>query len=506
MQRADLSQEQRRNFCWVAVGCKADMRREGAVSRWRVRRLLNAMVPRGRCDEHEFGDGTPGAKGREIHGDAPPADPHEVLAREGRHSEDDRELSMDTGRIDAGDAEADEPERPEHQPQTNGQAAVDSTSAAAATSTKASPATPIKKPKSQVEEHSDHLAFPKSSSSSHLGAGEDGSRPAVPQTPPTQLHPYSSGAQEGQPRNRYDSTLSVASSSHISVYHTPRNSTLWGGSRHAGADSVSDAETSKPGSVSTHNGSPLGTRKQQQQQQTPSMMGAESSDAKTVNAGDISETRPAENQNADGNADDSVNRPQAQPSSRPAMLMPERSDRTVRRPRALSTPSMQSLAENEGDEDDRDTYQSRRGAKSTQRSTRSRRAATHGPDSSFRRQNWSDLLPPRPLSGFSLFYTSAKTGTQVDSVFEHVVSRCVRQWEREEYQSAVEEQRQSQRAKERSEERGGTKKRRSFFWGSGRRGEAEGWGEEEQMREETRRMVRLSDGKGDDNSILAGCC
>ena len=129
--------------------------------------------------------------------------------------------------------------------------------------------------------------------------------------------------------------------------------------------------------------------------------------------------------------------------------------------------------------------------------------------------------PPRPSRGFSLFYTSALTGENVQAVFKHVVSRVGHKWTYDEYHSALQLQRRRRLAEEAKRKAGN----RKSIWKStlrlsrvrggnndGRDGmiDLASTQEDEDIKrinDETRRMVRVSDGKADDAQRgLGGCC
>ncbi|KAK0525485.1 hypothetical protein OC835_005598 [Tilletia horrida] len=139
----------------------------------------------------------------------------------------------------------------------------------------------------------------------------------------------------------------------------------------------------------------------------------------------------------------------------------------------------------------------------------------------------SDPEPPALEEGFRLFFTSAKTGEGVSSVFEHVVSRVAarwayEEWEEREYKRAVREWRKSRRLGRTPSQaegkrwrsifnRGQGRRQASADYGDGRRGhgsngapddddDEEDWEledeEEQRTREAVRRAIRVAAGKG----------
>ncbi|CAO1637969.1 unnamed protein product [Parajaminaea phylloscopi] len=526
--KAGLTEEQKRGFCWVAVGCKADLRSREAFSRASLRSHLDALLPR------RSAGSAPESRRDGAAGDERPADPMEVLAREGRHEEDDRELiperpgaerpgaerpgadSACSDQVEAGvtgdasaelldptfaagvrpgeqaarqngrepDASCQDSKHPHTDVHEDGDAETTIT-AADARPRATSPATPIKRAK----EEAPLQPFPMSSSNT-----------SIAKTPPTRkqatgvnnslrpVHGHSAGSR----RERFDSTMSMASTSQVSVYHTPRSSAFWQpNSRDAGAagSHSASADTTVTGSSVSRDGSPSrGSRTREDEVQSASLLGA---------------LRKGNGQATTGKSS----------SKRPALSAPADSDHTItgieptcNRPRALSSASIQSLP---------DVNQELDGEAVD--------ASGHDHSQSVpQRHKLSDLIPaapPQPLNGFSLFYTSSLTGCNVEAVFEHVVSRCVRQWDWEEYEANLPGIREHLEAER--ERRRDASKRRSFWGTLGRKqhGQAaskkglaeqlqdEAQAREERTREEVRRMVRLSDGKGDDHqSRMGGCC
>ncbi|KAE8225627.1 hypothetical protein CF319_g1669 [Tilletia indica] len=144
----------------------------------------------------------------------------------------------------------------------------------------------------------------------------------------------------------------------------------------------------------------------------------------------------------------------------------------------------------------------------------------------------TDPEPPTLEEGFHLFLTSSKTGTNVSSVFEHVVSRvsarwAYEEWEEREYRRAVREWKMARRL-ERGEGVGGAgdaskgrKGRWMAIFGRGRQGgrvsgggvggvdgewEDEEDEEEERTRIAVRRAIRVAAGKDSGAGPFRGCC
>lgn len=582
---AGLTERQRRSFCWIAVGCKADLRgQEGArvVPRRRVRRLLNSLVPRQGHREDAGTDSYAVSLEDSRPGDHSPADPMEVLAREGRHEEDDRDLGLDSAsdanlsgssgvhqQSNIADADAhgnlsglsigDSPSVPEaeaaaaaerndaagarpgqmagrqngrepdadcqddrhsHRSRQSTSEATEETqhpSEHRENNSTPSPGTPIKShPRKNVD--ASLQPFPSS-----------GSAGSLPRTPPSrsQLGPAPNGQLNAKEpkighasfthskRDRLDSTMSLASTSQVSIYHTPRNSTLWDPASanltHRGASESSNASTTVGlGQSPTRVSHRQGQSHEGRLLPSSSLAGpSRSTSAATIIKHDSGDEEIESN--------DAMAK-----TARPSMPGAVESDRTITRHqasvgrrRALSTPSVQSL-NYESDTEHEDGVENSERAGEEQDDSR----AAISPE----RHQLSDLLPaapPKPLDGFSLFYTSSLTGSNVREVFEHIVSRCARQWAWEDYEHNQAGMAQRLLAeKERGQK---AKKRRSFWETLGRKGKtakdislmnggqdhdaAAAAEEEERMHEEMRRMVRLSDGKGDDSQrMLGGCC
>lgn len=517
---AGLSTGQKASFCWVAVGCKSDLRESGALSRQSIRIFLNSLVPR-RGSHVELAH-------LKRQGDGSPAAPLEVLARHSRQEEDDSDLiiePLDQEEINsisassvngdhpalppagagpqsgqsAGQDECREPEvecqdaqhnrqTPDHDTRYTDMTVGESDQRSRATS----PAMPIKRP---TEGDNFSQTFPTSASVRSMSS-----------TSPTRLQSLSnangslrfSHRAGGSKRDRYDSTRSTASASQISLYHTPRSSTFWNAGssdksavnrRSASVESTVMGSSASPSHSPTRAGRTRGSLAHSQ--------------ASSLN---VSRQTSATGLTSPGVDGDGV----VLASQRPALSAPAESNCTIKRAepercrRALSTPSLQSLAEQEEEQQQLQTGQ-----------------ACVDEDASGRHQvpqrhRLSELIPrppPRPLEGFSLFYTSSLTGSNVEPVFEHVVSRCVRQWDWEEYQFNVAGIRERLEAQE--ERRRGASRRRSFWGTLGRKkygafqpaAMQETDAQEERMHEEMRRMVKLSDGKGEDSKGRpGGCC
>lgn len=399
----DKSGVEARDFCWVAVGCKADTRGDNAVNRKKIREVLDALIERTGGAGQSGAAPTAATATTNGHGDGPPAKPEEVLSRQGIHKEDDRELGLDNG------------EREED---------------AAATPS----AVPTAAPSSS---HDTPNGSPRISKRTGGGGGlpfPSSTPPKTPQKKTTALPP--------RERERLDSTISMASSSQLSVYHTPRNSHFFG-STPTGSKRVGGGGNS---------------------------MLTPSSSVGNI-AGWVAKGRQAQPVNGHAQAEDAMTttsiatpRPAAQP-----------------RPRALSTASEQSITSH----------------------------ANVEPTAATARQSSS---PPHPTRGFSLYYTSALTGHNVQALFDHIVSRCHTKWTHDEYYSTLQLQRRRRLAEM---EKRKLENRRSLWRSTlGRFGSTRGIGaiemdssaDEEQNRihNETRRMVRLSDGKADE--AQGGCC
>lgn len=456
--KSALTLEQQRSFAWIAVGCKADLRTDGkTIPRRRVRQILDSIVGRGRST-----DDTATTIGMDSSGDAPPAKPEEVLSRQGIHKEDDRHLGLPEE-----DAE-EEDVTPRGEPDER-QAGLHSTEQDA------------KPPTAEAEEHHPRSSSEEQHKSYSIDEQDDDTHTPQPPTPPndqpTHLPFPSSSSSPKTPiktrlhahtqRDRFDSNISMASSSQLSVYHTPRNSNFFGSSTLGVGQSAAS-----------------GTR---WNASSAMLSSTASSSVGTIGKGWPPKGKERENGHVDespalnGRADQQDNSTTATTTTTIPI-----------KPRRLSTASDQSILDFSTDERDK-------------------------------RDAFSPSPPPHPSRGFSLFYTSALTGENVHAVFNHVVSRVGHRWTYEEYHSTLQLQRRRRLAELEKRKAGN---RESLWRSTLRLGRMGGGGggdngrdgmidllstqEDEDIKrinDETRRMVRVSDGKVDDAQRgLGGCC
>ncbi|CAO1614508.1 unnamed protein product [Sympodiomycopsis kandeliae] len=489
--KSSLSKRQEEGFCWVAVGCKSDLRQDGAVRRQKVREILNDLVPR--LDESSRGmptsseDSVSDQQGK---GDNPPAPPQDVLSREGIHEEDDRDLilsatptsphangvngkadpispsanegydlrSKDETAAEEGQTEGNEPSTGIVTPKANGPVP----SAAGKSPANLVPSSSVKA--TNPRHNADLLAFPSRSSptstdisatptTTHLG----------PQTPPNKSAFRAAGVSKSSKedkRNRFDSNISMASSSQLSVYHTPRNSHFFGGA------SPATIGRSRNLSLTPSNG-------------TNSTIGGHKHGADSIV--DLQSTQNVQVDSVASGGETVTTNETPVPAH-----VPQKDRR-----RALSEASIQTLA-------------------SGNTTTRpSGNAAEEGCPA-----------PSPPARGFSLFYTSALTGTNVDLVFQHIVSRCRKQWDYEEYHSYQHFQKRKQMIENERQRKASNRKSiwntlkfkqapKTFFEidDYNNDNDIHGYEEFRRIQDEMRRMVRVSDGKADDaQKGLGGCC
>lgn len=516
--KSGLTASQNRPFCWVAVGCKSDVRGDGAVARRQVREMLNRLVARRGGDTADGGLQTSG----EGQGDEPPADPKDVLSREGMHEEDDRDLNLvehtPNGATNGGQEEA-----AEHAVKRDSLEKFE---------TGARPGEKVSRAEMQLgrdpsadcqDKDHGHLQTTKGMIRSRSdatdatvdsvktirenakGKGGDEPRPfpsssspppgsslaVPPRTPPSKRSSHlqrpknergdSDGTAPVDVRSRYDSNISIGSSAHLSVYHTPRNSQMYGSS-----SSATENET----------GSPQGTRKLGQKSSVSTLGKDDDHDLAPQMEEQQQQQAPRSGlpeQDERGTLDLLPAKVETEAGPQPAIADSQETGRRVHRPRSLSTASGQTLA----------------GAKVKAHRQLIGGENTEGELQAPVRKHLDDLpAPPRPIQGFSLFYTSSLDGTNVQAVFEHIISRCSAKWDWDEYTHRMDELHARRRS--RLLAGGAGVRRRRSIWETLRltgRGSGKGAGgsddEEDRMDEEMRRMVRLSDGKGDDRS---GCC
>lgn len=533
-----MTDQQQRAFCWVAVGCKSDLRGDGVVRRKQVREMLNKLVTRkGMVD-----DGGLQTDGNGM-GNEPPADPQEVLSREGIHEQDDIHLKGQSNSVDSpkGDGEIaediDDKLLPETGPRPGEMASRSELGLGRAPdaptqdktddkddtvkdetvhleqppafAAKAQPITPKKTPtESRLQ---DVHPFPASATSNESSPTTSTS---APRTPPAKASPSSrhlghdlhantklssstrstsrpsSSAGDGSgssfDRRRHESTVSVASSSHLSVYHTPRNS-HYAPSSATGLSSYSPTKDKRKTRIG------MGSNSRATSQSSIKTAGRHDDD------GDDEEEEDAETL-----GDDTAPTPRLDQFDDLTAPSEQQTIRRSRR-RAPSEASAQSILNSKQGllDDDEDVTKQKSKKEVNNKGGKQPVLQPLAP-------------PPEPIQGFSLFYTSALDGSNVDALFEHVVSRCSLKWDHDDYQRSGFFQSQDVLDPTTSRRSlGGTsrklKNRRSIWkslaWRRRNSGMEEELGEEERMEEEMRRMVRLSDGKGDEAQRgLGGCC
>lgn len=478
--------------------------------------MLNRLIGRKGGDISDGGLQT----GGEGQGDEPPADPKDVLSREGMHEEDDRDLhiveNVRNGAVTGGQKDASELEVIRD--------SVKNFETGARPGEKVSRAelklgrTPsadcqdenhghLQTTKGMVRSRSDAtdatVDSVKTLRESAQTKGEDEPRPfpssspppaavnlmVPPRTPPPKKSSHlqrprneggdSDGTAPVDVRSRYDSHISIASSAHLSVYHTPRNSRMYGTS-----SSVTDNES----------GSPQGTRKLGQKTSV-STLGTDNDHALApeMEVGQQPPPSGLPQQDARGALDLIPSKTETEAVASPVAADPPKTSVRARRRRSLSTASGQTLA----------------GTKVRANRHLNGGDVDEGELQTPVRRHLDDLpSPPRPIQGFSLFYTSSLDGTNVQAVFEHIISRCSAKWDWDEYTHRMDELHARRRS--RLLAGGAGVRRRRSIWENLRltgRGSGKGAGDsdddDDRMDEEMRRMVRLSDGKGDD---LGGCC
>ncbi|PWN22335.1 P-loop containing nucleoside triphosphate hydrolase protein [Microstroma glucosiphilum] len=503
--KSGLTASQNRPFCWVAVGCKADLRGDGAVARRQVRQMLNRLIARRGGDNADGGLQT----GGEGQGDEPPADPKDVLSREGMHEEDDRDLHIDehvrNGAVNQEQTEGAEAgvirdpmekfeigakpgekvsradlklgRSPSAECQDEIHGHLQTTKGMIRSRSDATDATVESvntvRERARAEQEDKHRPFPSSSP-----PPSSGSLSVPPRTPPPKKSSHlrrprnergdSDGTAPVDVRSRYDSNISISSSAHLSVYHTPRNSQMYGTS-----SSATDNET----------GSPRGVRKLGQKASL-STLGKDDDPALAP------ETEKEQTAFRSGLLlEEDSNTRKTEATATPVAADPQKHSTPARRRRSLSTASGQTLA----------------GAKAKVHRQLNGAEAAEGELQTPVRKHLDDLpSPPRPIQGFSLFYTSSLDGTNVQAVFEHIISRCSAKWDWDEYTHRMDELHARRRS--RLLAGGAGVRRRRSIWETlrgGWKGVGGSEDEEDRMDEEMRRMVRLSDGKGDDRG---GCC
>lgn len=471
--KSTLNDEQLKSFCWVAVGCKSDLREDGAVARRQVRTILDGLLAR-------IGQGRDAGTARRRNGDAPPAPPHDVLSRQGIHKEDDRELGLDASDLAAVDAD--------------GSSSIDAGKDSASRSVEDPDMAPIAETQQYTideEPKPGSAAIPASASTSATSTRD------VPAPGPVAFPCHTPSSSPRTPtkasmhmpqsqRNRFDSNISMASSSQLSVYHTPRNSNFFGST--PATTTTATATTSNAGNAH---------RRYLSSSITPSASSSSTIGLKGKGKGKDMMLM----EEADGVQTTTTTTRSNGQDTTTAAVGASKNDTTapptLRRPRALSTASEQSTigAQSDGEGPTEESQQ-----------PLPRRRLPH--------------RPPLPTSGFSLFYTSALTGQNVHAVFEHIVSRCSRAWAHDDYYSTVQLQRRRKLAeiekqkedKRRSVWRNTFRLRKTSEDADGDARAAFGLNtrEEEELKRiqsETRRMVRVSDGKGDDAQRgFGGCC